>query len=156
MQLPDRQVRAAARFSELDEFDATAFDNHPLWSIRPPAVVVVDDDQSLVELLGRVLRTAVVKYETVVLTDAAEALAQCASRPVPLMIVDLNMPGMNGLQLIAQMRARSPQTRVLLMTAYTMPILEQLARKGYIDYYLPKPFQIVTLEQLVSAALATS
>ena len=103
-----------------------------------------------------VLRASVVKYETVALTDAAEALAQCASRSVPLMITDLKMPGMNGLQLIAQVRARSPQTRVLLMTAYTMPILAQLARKGYIDYYLPKPFQLTALEQLVSAALSAS
>jgi CheY-like chemotaxis protein len=156
MQLSNHQACGAGHFAELDEFDDTDFDSHPLWSIRPPAVVVVDDDQALVELLGRVLRTTVIKYETVALTDASEALAQCAARPVPLMIADLNMPGMNGLQLIAQVRARSPQTRVLLMTAYTMPILEQLARKGYIDYYLPKPFQLTALEQLVSSALTVS
>jgi CheY-like chemotaxis protein len=144
----------SARVPELDALDDSDFDSNPLWSIRPPAVVVVDDDPSLIGLLGRVLRTTVIKYETVVLTNAADALAHCATRPVPLMITDLNMPGMNGLQLIAQVRARSPETRVLLMTAYTAPILEQLARKGHIDYYLPKPFQLTALEQLVSAALA--
>jgi DNA-binding NtrC family response regulator len=145
-----------ARVPELDALDDVDFDNHPLWSIRPPAVVVVDDDPSLVGLLDRVLRTAVIKYETVALTNAADALAQCAARPVPLMITDLKMPGMNGLQLIAQVRARSPQTRVLLMTAYATPVLAQLARKGYIDYYLPKPFRLADLEQLVSAALAAN
>jgi CheY-like chemotaxis protein len=156
MQFPNTHGRGEAGFSELDEFNDIDFDNHPLWSIRPPAVVVVDDDPSLVGLLNRLLRATVVKYETVALTDASEALAQCASRPVPLMITDLNMPGLNGLQLIAQVRARSPRTRVLLMTAYPMPIFEQLARKGYIDYYLPKPFQLAALERLVSTALAAS
>jgi CheY-like chemotaxis protein len=154
MQLPNNLARGAADFSELDEFDDADFDSHPLWSIRPPAVVVVDDDPSLVGLLDRVLRTTVIKYETVALTDAAEALAQCAARPVPLLITDLKMPHMNGFELIAQVRARSPKTRVLLMTAYATPVLERLARKGYIDYYLPKPFQLTALEQLVSAALA--
>jgi DNA-binding NtrC family response regulator len=156
MESSNHHDRGSGRALELDAFDDADFDNHPLWSIRPPAVVVVDDDPSLVGLLDRVLRAAVVKYETVALTNAADALAQCAARPVPLMITDLKMPGMNGLQLIAQVRARSPQTRVLLMTAYTAPVLEQLARKGYIDYYLPKPFRLTDLEQLVSAALAAS
>ena len=156
MESSSHHVGDPAHVLKLDLFDEADFDNHPLWSIRPPAVVVVDDDPSLVGLLDRVLRTAVVKYETVALTNAADALAQCAARPVPLMITDLKMPGMNGLQLIAQVRARSPETRVLLMTAYAAPVLEQLARKGYIDYYLPKPFRLTELEQIVSAALAAS
>ena len=141
---------------ELAELEDSDFDSNPLWSIRPPAVVVVDDDASIVSLLNRVLRTTVIKYETVALTNAAEALAQCDARAVPLLITDLNMPHMNGFELIAQVRARSPETRVLLMTAYTAPILEQLMRKGHIDYYLPKPFQLTALEQLVTAALAPS
>lgn len=156
MEFPSHHAGDPARVPELDALDETDFDNHPLWSIRAPAVVVVDDDLSLVGLLDRVLRAAVIKYETVALTNAADALAQCMARPVPLMITDLRMPGMNGLQLIAQVRVRSPQTRVLLMTAYPAPVLEQLARKGYIDYYLPKPFRLAELEQLVSAALAAN
>jgi CheY-like chemotaxis protein len=139
---------------ELDALDDGEFENNPLWSIRPPAVVVVDDDVSIVGLLDRVLRTTVIKYETVALTSAAEALAHCTARPVPLLITDLNMPTLNGFELIAQVRARSPETRVLLMTAYAAPILKQLARKGHIDYYLPKPFQLIALEQIVTEALA--
>ena len=140
---------------ELDALDDGDFESNPLWSIRPPAVVVVDDDVSIVGLLNRVLRTTVIKYETVALTSAADALAQCAARPVPLLITDLNMPNLNGFELIAQVRARSPETRVLLMTAYAAPVLEQLVRKGHIDYYLPKPFQLTALEQLVTEALTT-
>jgi two-component system, response regulator, stage 0 sporulation protein F len=156
MQLSSTDGHGSVRVPELDELDDTDFDSNPLWSIRPPAIVVVDDDPSIVALLDRVLRTTVIKYETVALSNAADALAQCTSRPVPLMITDLNMPNMNGFELIAQVRARSPQTRVLLMTAYAAPVLEQLARKGHIDYYLPKPFQLTALEQFVSAALAAS
>ena len=76
-------------------------------------------------------------------------MAQIALRPVPLVITDYNMPGMNGLQLTDAIKETSPDTRVVLITAYATPELEKRAREHRVDHYLPKPFPLDRLEQIV-------
>jgi DNA-binding response OmpR family regulator len=59
----------------------------------------------------------------------------------------------NGLQLIEKVKICSPQTKVLLITAYTTAILESLARQWSVDYYMVKPFNLTYLEHLVGEAI---
>jgi CheY-like chemotaxis protein len=92
-------------------------------------------------------------YDIVTVNGGAEALAQIALRPVPLVITDYNMPGMNGLQLTAAIKETAPDTRVVLITAYATPELEKRAREHRVDYYLPKPFPLDRLEQIVRDVL---
>jgi two-component system response regulator (stage 0 sporulation protein F) len=92
-------------------------------------------------------------YDIVTVSSGAEALAQIALRPVPLVITDYNMPGMNGLQLTTAIKETSPDTRVVLITAYATPELEKRAREQRVDYYLPKPFPLDRLEQIVRDVL---
>ena len=92
-------------------------------------------------------------YDIVTVNGGAEALAQIALRPVPLVITDYNMPGMNGLQLTAAIKETSPDTRVVLITAYATPELEKRAREQRVDHYLPKPFPLDRLEQIVRDVL---
>jgi two-component system response regulator (stage 0 sporulation protein F) len=80
-------------------------------------------------------------------------LVHLGHRPVMLVIADYNMPGMNGLQLSATIKAQSPHTQVMLITAYNTATLERQARAQQVDYYLPKPFDLDRFEQLVRAAL---
>jgi CheY-like chemotaxis protein len=91
--------------------------------------------------------------EIVSVHDAASALAQLELRPVPLLITDFNMPGMNGLQLTQRIKDGWPATQVILVTAYATRKLEQQARQSQVDYYLAKPFAIERLEQMVCAVL---
>jgi CheY-like chemotaxis protein len=120
---------------------------------RLPAVVVVDDDPTVVVLLHRVLRDLELGYDIITTSDSADVLAQLAARPIPLVIADYNMPGMNGLQLTDAIKAHGNTTRVALITAYATVALAQQAAAHHVDYYLPKPFALEAFEQMVHAAL---
>ena len=123
---------------------------------RPPAVVVIDDDPTVVILLHRVLRDLDIGHDIITTSDSREVLAQIAIRPVPLVIADYSMPGMDGLQLTAAIKARDGNTRVALITAYATPALAQQASAHFVDYYLPKPFALQAFEQMVQSALQSA
>ena len=123
---------------------------------RPPAVVVIDDDPPVVILLHRVLRDLDIGHDIVTTSDSREVLAQLAARPVPLVIADYSMPGMDGLQLTDAIKARNSNTRVALITAYATPALAQQASAHFVDYYLPKPFPLEAFEQMVQSALQST
>lgn len=120
---------------------------------RNPAIVLVEDEPDILVILHRLMRDLTGGYDIVTVTSGAEALAQIALRPVPLVITDYNMPGMNGLQLTSAIKETSPDTRVVLITAYATPELERKARDIRVDYYLPKPFPLDRLEQIVRDVL---
>jgi two-component system, response regulator, stage 0 sporulation protein F len=120
---------------------------------RLPAIVVIDDDPTVVILLHRVLRDLEIGYDIVTTSDSADVLAQLASRPIPLVIADYSMPGMNGLALTDAIKASSSTTRVALITAYATAALARQAAVHHVDYYLPKPFALEAFEQMVRAAL---
>jgi two-component system, response regulator, stage 0 sporulation protein F len=122
-------------------------------SPRPPAIVLVDDEPDVAIILHRILHSFVPGLEIVAVHGAASALAQLELRPVPLVITDFNMPGMNGLELTQRIKEGWPGTKVILVTAYATQKMEREAREAQVDYYLAKPFAIERLEQLVRAAL---
>jgi DNA-binding NtrC family response regulator len=75
---------------------------------RPPAILIVDDEPDMLALLDYFVHKVVPTYDIVTVSDAESALSQLAYRTVPLMITDYLMPGMNGLQLMAAVKAASP------------------------------------------------
>jgi len=81
-----------------------------------PAVLVVDDTPSIRELLIHTLQN-LVPYEVIAVTDATAAFAVLAARPVPLLITDYHLTDMRGDELAAMVKATSPTTRGLLITA---------------------------------------
>jgi CheY-like chemotaxis protein len=64
----------------------------PDYSIRNPAVVLVEDEPDILIILHRLMRDLTRGYDIVTVSSGAEALAQIALRPVPLVITDYNMP----------------------------------------------------------------
>jgi DNA-binding NtrC family response regulator len=85
--------------------------------------------------------------------DAQSALRHLAHRAVPLVITDYMMPGMNGLQLTAAVKAISPMTHVILATAYGSAALEQRAREQQVDTFLHKADLFDRLEGVVRNVL---
>ena len=74
--------------------------------------------------------------------------------PVPLLITDYNMPGMNGLDLAQAVKAAAPTTTVVLLSAYATPEMARRAQEAGADYSLPKPFPFDQLEAIVREALS--
>jgi two-component system NtrC family response regulator len=103
-------------------------------------VLVVDDEPAQRELLGGFLARH--GYEVVTAADGRSALARFEQDPFDAVLLDQKMPDLSGLEVLAQVRRRSPETGVIIMTAYgTIETAVQAIKAGAADY-LQKPLQL--------------
>jgi len=101
-------------------------------------ILIVDDDESLRESLQLVLSAE--GYEAVCAADAEAALRQLDVSTPELVLCDLRMPGMDGLELLPQLVRRLPEATVILMSAFgTAELAIEAMKRGAYDY-LAKPF----------------
>ena len=117
---------------------------------------VIDDDQSMRWVLTKTLANN--GYQVTAFESGSVALAsfkRAASDERPnLMITDVRMPGINGFELLKQVKNISPQTPIIVMTAYTdLDTTKQAFHEGAFEY-LPKPFDIDDAIELVARACA--
>jgi CheY-like chemotaxis protein len=118
-------------------------------SIERPTILLVDDDPAALNILQRLLHFLARRYEIVAVDSGAAALAVIAARSVALAITDLYMPGMNGIQLTAAIKATSPTTRVAIITAYDIQDAARQAHAVGAEYVFPKPFMLMQLKQML-------
>lgn len=110
-----------------------------------PMVMVVDDDAAIRRLCRFYLMSR--GYDVVEACDGQDALEKFRQQPCRLIIVDMNMPRMNGLQLIDQLRAQRFDVHIILITAFgTAAVEKDVLRRGA-NEYIVKPFDS---EELVS------
>ena len=115
-------------------------------------ILIVDDEPKVAFFLSKALERLNQNYRVSVAHSGEEALQVLDGPPVDLLITDLRMPGISGLDLIRQVRAASPQTRTILITAYGSDKVETEARR--LAYrYITKPFGIGEFAQAVEEAL---
>jgi two-component system response regulator GlrR len=116
--------------------------------------MVVDDDPGLLRLLSMRLEAA--GYKAICASSAEEALAQLpASRP-QVVVTDLRMAGMDGLQLFGVIQERHPALPVIMLTAHgTIPDAVAATSRGVFGF-LTKPFDSKELLDLVAQAVALS
>jgi DNA-binding NtrC family response regulator len=117
-------------------------------------ILVVDDHASAREAVADVLRLAGFDADTC--ASATEALARLTAparaRPVDVVVTDLQMPGMNGLEFIREIERRRLGVQVLMITAHaSVASAVEAMRRGAFDY-LEKPFDAVALERSVAQA----
>lgn len=111
-------------------------------------ILVVEDEPDVLIIMRSLLRELTSGYEIITVGSGTDALARVLHGKVALIITDYNMPGMNGLDLLRRVRAASPDTRVIMVTAYPSRELERQARAEGVVAFLPKPF---ALDQLIEA-----
>ncbi|MBU0491287.1 MAG: response regulator [Chloroflexi bacterium] len=117
-------------------------------------ILIVDDEATLTFFLQQTLLAENQGLYQVDTAASGEEALQCLhDRPYDLLLVDLKMPGIDGLQLIEAVRQIDPQTRVILMTAYGADEVESQAQKLSVFRYMTKPFYIEDLRQAVHDAL---
>jgi DNA-binding response OmpR family regulator len=102
-------------------------------------VFVVDDEHCIADTLAAILHKS--GYEASAFHDAQSALEQAASCPPDLVISDVMMPGMNGVEMAVLIRERHPACKVLLFSgnATTVDMLEGVRRQGHDFDLLAKP-----------------
>jgi two-component system phosphate regulon response regulator OmpR len=108
-------------------------------SHRPARVLVVDDDPELRALLQRYLSEHGHKVRTA--ADAKHVDAALAREPTDVIVLDLMMPGEDGLSLCRRMRASGDSTPILMLTARGDPVDRILGLEMGADDYLAKPFE---------------
>jgi len=111
-------------------------------------ILVVDDDESVRRSLQRILTRA--GYEVEAVQTAEDALERLAGRSFDLVLTDLQMPGMNGLQLLAEIKQLAPQLPVVMITGHAdADVVIQALRHGVSDF-MPKPYQPEELLTIVA------
>lgn len=114
-------------------------------------ILIVDDDPVVRDSLGKWFESE--NYEVAVDSDARSALDRLARERHDLALVDIKMPGMDGIELQARMREIDPETPVIIMTGYASVDTAVRALKNGAYDYITKPFDPDELVHLVSRAL---
>jgi DNA-binding response OmpR family regulator len=117
---------------------------------RAPRILLVDDEQSIQTLLSFPLRKD--GYEVVQATDGREALARFGERAFDLVVLDVMLPRMDGLEVCRRMRARS-SVPIIMLTAKAEEIDKVLGLELGADDYITKPFSMREFRSRVKAAL---
>jgi DNA-binding response OmpR family regulator len=116
-----------------------------------PRVLVVDDDPSVTGVLKRGLTYE--GFAVDVASSGAEGLSVARERPPSLVILDVMMPGLGGLEVLERLRSSDPQLPVLLLTAKDAPSDQVEGLSLGADDYVVKPFTFEVLVARVRALL---
>jgi DNA-binding response OmpR family regulator len=115
-----------------------------------PRILLVDDEQSIQTLLSFPLRKD--GYEVVQATDGREALARFGETTFDLVVLDVMLPRLDGLEVCRRMRARS-SVPIIMLTAKAEEIDKVLGLELGADDYITKPFSLREFRSRVKAAL---
>ncbi len=104
-------------------------------------VLIVDDQHDVRVVLATGVRTLGEEFEVIEMPSAEEALLEASRRPVDLIVSDVRLPGMSGLELVGRIRARNPDMKIILITGVEDPkIRRQVADAGASAFfYKPVP-----------------
>jgi two-component system response regulator HydG len=115
-----------------------------------PTLLVVDDDTSNLASLVKIFEKLDIR--TLAATSGREALDVLRKKQVGVILTDLMMPNMSGVELLKNTKSLSPDTEVILMTAYgTIEIAVEAMREGAYDF-VTKPFRRAEIERTVTRA----
>ncbi|RMH69930.1 MAG: response regulator [Gemmatimonadetes bacterium] len=115
-------------------------------------ILIIDDERIFTFLLAEELSENP-NYVVHTTHSGEDALKMMQHQTYDLLISDLKLPGISGLEFISVAKKVSPQTKVILMTAYNVHKMEQRIRDLGVDEYIYKPFSMSRLSELVVRVL---
>ncbi|MDF1592753.1 MAG: response regulator [Desulfobacterales bacterium] len=116
-------------------------------------VLIVDDDPIFLDRLREELQKYVGQFRLVTATNGAEAIEIMEKERISVLITDLDMPQIDGLELLAHMRKHRPQIPCVVMTEPKTPDVEDKADRDSIFRYIAKPFGADQLFVLIMEGL---
>ena len=118
-------------------------------------VLIVDDEEPLLLSVAEGLSIYKKYFNLLTATNGMEAVKLLKSAPViDLVITDLSMPKMDGFELLAYMNRNYPKIKVIMMTAFGTPKIEEIVQNMSLFRYLEKPLDINVLADNIFDALA--
>jgi two-component system response regulator (stage 0 sporulation protein F) len=117
----------------------------------PGRLLIVDDERPVLEVLSDFFTS--LGYAVATASSGAEALVVARREPPHLVLLDVRMPGMDGVEVLRQLRALEPPPAVIMVTANEdADLAREMLQLGAFDY-VAKPFDFGYLDRAVSAAL---
>ena len=118
---------------------------------KAPSILVVDDDPEMRALLLDVLHNE--GYDVVEAKDGTDAVLALRARKFDVILMDKNMPGPSGLDLLPGFRRVCPDSQIIMMTAFgDVASYMEAAEKGAVEY-LFKPFRMEEMKEAIAKAL---
>jgi CheY-like chemotaxis protein len=117
-----------------------------------PAILVVDDDPDLLRLLDEQLSDS--GFRVVTAVDGADGAAKFERQPFDLLLTDLAMPKLNGMQLARKCKNLKPQVPVVLLTAWDLLVDDEERAEHGIDRVIAKPAKSAELVRVLQELTA--
>jgi len=112
-------------------------------------ILIVDDEPFIRQLLRRTVERE--GFSVVEAVDGAAALDEMKQNSFDFVITDIQMPRMDGMQLLAEIKSEFPNTQVLMITAYAGKYSEEDIIAAGADYFITKPFKNLEIRGTLTA-----
>jgi DNA-binding response OmpR family regulator len=112
-------------------------------------VLIVDDEETLTWSMAKSLSKDRDKYEVMIANNGKEALNLFKKNRIDLLISDIRMPDINGLDLLVRIKKEHPETKVIIMTAYGSSDVQKEANRRGSLFYIEKPFEISDVRKII-------
>lgn len=118
---------------------------------KQPKILIVDDSRELSDIICEYMEANGYKADTT--TESLDALRLISANGYDLVVSDIHMPGMDGLELMAQIKARYPGLPVVLITGYSVSEARKIAMEKGADDFIGKPFHMKEIFDVVTRVL---
>ena len=123
-------------------------------SEHPKRILIVDDEETLTFSLYQSFIMSKENFEVVTAASGDEAWEKIEEDEFDVVITDITMPGITGIELLKKIKLKSPDTPVIIMTAYGSDEKKEEAILSGAYEYVEKPFEIRSLKELITNALS--
>ena len=115
-------------------------------------ILFVDDESEILQILMDIFTDSGVKVETAM--SGGEALQKCLDQPIDVILCDLKLPDISGLDVLKSVRTRWPAAKRFLTTGYFDPLQSDSLQQGrLVDKFFPKPWDVLELKHYVEKSL---
>lgn len=121
---------------------------------KTESILIVDDEPNMCKTLADILHDE--GYEVSTAASGEEAVEMCSKRSYDIILLDVRMPGMNGVEAFRRIRLHQENVRVIMMSAYSVDELKEVALDEGAIAFLPKPLDIERIIKLIGEVKDTA
>ncbi len=121
--------------------------------MKTPVILLVDDDRQIARMFRSSLELSGRDYTVIDVPSAEEALLELGQTAADLVVSDLRLPGMSGLELLAAVRARNPLARAIMITAHPSEAVREQAQQMGVVAFMAKPIHTNAFLEVVDRVL---